>query len=148
MNNKDTLESCNIGPFSRVVITSTRPTPNTQEPNTQLPNGQALSSGAAGFAQRAVDQPPPGHFQIFVVTLEGRSIAIWVSDESTVGDLKTEVQKVTGVASDHQRLLYAGKQLEGIQTKLRVYNVQKHCNINLVGRLKGGIKIVGPNILV
>jgi Ubiquitin family len=129
LNNKDTLLSCNIGPVSRIIITSTKPT---AQFNT------VPSSGAPITTLQRGEMPGPGEFQVFVKTLEGRSIAIWINRDSSVGDLKTEVQRMTGIGISEQRLIYSGKQLDNIDQKLREYNVQKHCNINLVGRLKGG----------
>ena len=132
LNDKDTLESCKIDPLARILITSSRP---------PRANKLLMNSAFSALGGSVVDsRPADGEYQVFVVTLEGRSIAIWVNGKSSVGDLKREVQKMTGVGVDEQRLIYGGKQLEGLNHKLTDFGVQKHGTINLVGRLRGGFE--------
>jgi ubiquitin len=76
--------------------------------------------------------------QIFIKTVEGRSIAINdVELNTTVEALKQKAQDKTGVSHDAMRLVYCGKQLEDGHD-MAFYNIQKNSNIFMVFRLLGG----------
>ena len=77
--------------------------------------------------------------QLFVRTLRGGTIAVDAQPTDTVSTLKAQVSDREFVEPQHQRLLYAGKQLEDGRT-LADYGVQKLATIDLVLRLSGGAK--------
>lgn len=79
-----------------------------------------------------------GAFQIFVKTLAGRSIVVWVHNKSTVADLKYEVQKMEGISAEDQRLQYGGKELRDLHMNLQEFGIKELSEVFLVGRLKGG----------
>ncbi len=76
--------------------------------------------------------------QIFVKTIEGKTITIELGDEPSVGDLMKVIHDKEGIPPNQQRLSYGGKQLDDEDQELGFYHVM-HITVDLSLRLCGGM---------
>ena len=69
--------------------------------------------------------------QIFVKTLTGKHITLEVEPTDRIEDVRAKIQEKTGVLSDRQQLIFAGKELENGNT-LQDYSIQKDSTLHLI----------------
>jgi len=80
-----------------------------------------------------------GGMQLFVKTLDGKTLTVDAEEEDTIEDIKNRIMEKEGVPTDQQRLIFGGKQLEGQKT-LADYDVQEDSTFHMVLRLRGGMQ--------
>ena len=88
-----------------------------------------------------------GGFQIFVKTLNGKTITVDIDLYDIIYSVKTQIQDKTGIPPYHQRLIHQGKQLNDGRC-IQDYNIQKDANIYLVLRLRGGSREIDLRYLI
>ncbi|XP_037896040.1 polyubiquitin-like [Glossina fuscipes] len=81
-----------------------------------------------------------GGRQIFVKTLNGKTVALQVELTDTIEKMKTKIQEEQGVPYELQRLIFGGKQMQDDFT-ISDYNIYNHPTLYLVLRLRGGMHI-------
>jgi ubiquitin len=80
--------------------------------------------------------------EIYVKTLTGKTITLYVDSNGTIKDIKNALQDVEGIPPDEQRLIFAGTQLRDA-VQLHQYGIHNCCVLHLLLCLRGG----GPIIL-
>jgi len=82
----------------------------------------------------------PSGMQIFVKTLDGKTIALAVEPNDTIASVKSKIQQKEGILAVEQRLIFSGALLEDDRT-IAECNISKESTLNLVQRRPGGMQI-------
>lgn len=62
----------------------------------------------------AATAPAQGSRQIFIKTLQGKTITLDITDADTVSSVKDKIRDIEGIPSDQQTLWYGGQQLPNL----------------------------------
>ena len=71
------------------------------------------------------------YMHIFVTMLTGNNIILDVDPNTSIGEIKSEIQAKKGIPRDQQRLIYGSKQLDDGRT-LKDYKIQNESTLELV----------------
>ena len=76
--------------------------------------------------------------QLFVRTVSGRTLPLQVESGKTVESVKQMLQELENVDVDHQRLVFAGKELDDSKT-LESYNIKGDETLEMLFKIAGGV---------
>lgn len=92
--------------------------------------------GTASALPCARGQPP--EMQIFFKTLTGKTLTITADPGERVAAVKEKLQAASGVPAAHQRLIFAGKQIEDHRT-IADYNIQSETMLHMIIKLPDAV---------
>lgn len=76
--------------------------------------------------------------QIMVRNLTGKTVIFEFEPLDTIERVKAKIERREGVSSQHQRLIYAGVELQNGKT-LSDYNIRREAIVYLILRSKAGL---------
>jgi ubiquitin C len=103
----------------------------------QLEDGSTLhdcSIGPGSILQLILRLRDSSSYQIFVKTLTGKHITMEVTGTDRIEDVKAKISHRERIPARHQRLIFAGRQLEDGNT-LEDYSIQRDSTLHLALRL-------------
>lgn len=86
----------------------------------------------------ASSRPVGTQMQVFVKNLSGGTRTIVVAPDESMESVKQKIQKVENIPPAHQRLIFAGMQLDDAFS-LGDYDIQPESTLHLALRLRGGM---------
>ncbi|CEL93947.1 unnamed protein product [Vitrella brassicaformis CCMP3155] len=133
--------TCQVCPTCRVAL----PPARERKFSVDLLNAALSVEGVTEREREKIAEGAPAKFRqestviaLFVKNLKGATMCFDIRPSATVRKLKEMVKDREGIEIAHQRLIYAGKQLDDNDKTLRDYGIQKNDTVHLVLRLRGG----------
>ena len=83
----------------------------------------------------------PGEYQVFIKSISGKTRTVYVTANTTVAQLKQQIQEKEGINPEEQRMIYSGKNLDDTKT-MADYNLVADSTVHLVLRVRGGKSFV------
>ena len=99
--------------------------------------GAITPRGRAPSGLAALRRVPRGGQQRFVKTRSGETVSVACEVSDKIEDVKAKIEEKEGVPVDQQRLIFAGKQLDGQKT-LQECGINEGDSLSMVLRLRGG----------
>ena len=120
-------------------------TTDSNHANTRNSNDLRAQAGTDANTDANIDAPHTRpavdtnlDIQIFVRTPTGKTIPLDVAISDTIYHIKVMTQDTEDILPEHQRLIYAGRQLED-NCQLTDYNIQPESTLHWTLRLSGGM---------
>ncbi|OHS97296.1 breast cancer suppressor candidate 1,bcsc-1 [Tritrichomonas foetus] len=99
-----------------------------------------------GTPLQLVQDPNNPQMEIYIKSLTGKKISLFVNPLDTVEDLKQKICDKESIPIDQQRLIFAGKQLED-ENPLLNYSICDGSLLHMVLRLRGGGIVYENNMI-
>eukprot|EP01084_Bolivina_argentea_P021863 40641_1 len=74
--------------------------------------------------------------QIYVKTLAGNTLTLDIYENTSVKDLKQQIEAKEGISQKQQKLVFAGKGLDNDNAKLTKYNITKGSQLHIILKSK------------
>ncbi|CAD7704535.1 unnamed protein product, partial [Ostreobium quekettii] len=108
------------------------------DPRRAQAHAQARLPGKTESFGDASPSSAPRSMQIFVKSLRGASLPLLIGGSESASELKATVEDLTGVPAELQRLLFAGRDLDGDSAPLSLSGLRHGATVHLALRLPGG----------
>ncbi|KAK0454188.1 uncharacterized protein EV420DRAFT_604625 [Desarmillaria tabescens] len=87
-------------------------------------------------------RPPPSQsMKIYIKTLTGKTITLFVEPSALVSDLAEKIQDKEGIPLNQQRFIFTGKNIE-FERRISDYNIGHESTVHLVLKLRGERPVV------
>lgn len=97
----------------------------------------AIAKAERIAARVAAGQSAVDTIRVTVKTLTGASHDIDIAPNGSVAELQSAITNVTGIPTEQQRVIFAGRQLDDTKS-INEYSIKDQCTLHLVLRIRSG----------